>query len=449
MKQKVIGYTRVSSETQSLEQQKRAINEYAAAHNLTVDRFIEDFGISAYKKTFEAREGLLEILNLAEQGLVSDLILFESSRLSRRYGESVSLIERLTMKGVKIHSIVDNGIINQNDLDSLMNAFRSYMNQNASKLTSERIKSKLAHLRQQGLYTGGSVTWGFKVVDKRVVPDEELRPVIIQFFNDYIAFGASYCLEKYNIGNPVTLNKRIKNEAYIEIVGEELWNHANKVRASRACRKSYTTKTNRSKWLYEGLLHHTCGKKLYLSTQTDGSYYRCYRCNSTSRKMYKAKELEALLEAELMAVFANLSYEKLEEQYLLKTEKLKLVLELEIKSLETEIEAAEKQLTTLKNRLSHFLCEDGSDMVIKQISELITNKIAEISSLKTERDEAVIRLSSANNKEQAQLNQINNLLDAKDIYINASVESKKAVLHLIVDKVIVRDYDALDIFLHI
>jgi hypothetical protein len=165
--------------------------------------------------------------------------------------------------------------------------------------------------------------------------------------------------------------------------------------------------------------------------------------------MYKAKELETLLEEELMTVFSNLSYEKLEEQYLLKTEKLKLVLELEIKSLETEIEAAEKQLNTLKNRLTHFLCEDGSDMVIKQISELITNKIAEISSLKTERDEAVIRLSSANNKEQQQLNQINNLLDAKDIYINAPVESKKAVLHLIVDKVVVRDYNTLDIFLHI
>ncbi len=445
----IIGYMRVSSETQTLDQQKKAINEYAFAHNLTIDRFIEDFGISAYSKSFEAREGLLEIINLAEQNLVTDLLLFESSRLSRRYGESVSLIERLTMKGVRIHSIVDNGVINQNDIDSLMNAFRSYMNQQSSKLTSERIKSKLAHLRQQGLYTGGSVTWGFTVVDRRVVPDEELRPTIVQFFNDYIAYGASYCLEKYHIGNPVTLNKRIKNEAYKEIVGKELYDHANKVRTGRACRKSYTTKTNRSKWLFEGILTHTCGKKLYLSTQTDGSYYRCYRCNSTGRKMYKAKELEALLEAELMTVFSNLSYEKLEEQYLLKTEKLKLVLELEIKSLETEIEAAEKQLTTLKNRLTHFLCEEGSDIVIKQISELITNKIAEISSLKTDRDEAVIRLSSANNKEQAQMNQINNLLDAKDIYTNASVEGKKSVLHLIVKDIIVTEYDDLDIYLHI
>lgn len=445
----IIGYMRVSSETQTLDQQKKAISEYASAHNLTIDRFIEDFGISAYSKSFEAREGLLEIINLAEQGLVTDLLLFESSRLSRRYGESVSLIERLTMKGVKIHSIVDNGIINQNDLDSLMNAFRSYMNQNASKLTSERIKSKLAHLRQQGLYTGGTVTWGFKVVDRRVVPDEELRDTVIQFFNDYIAYGASYVMDKYKINNPVTLNKRIKNEAYKEIVDEDLWQHANKVRASRACRKSYSSKTNRSKWLFEGLLTHCCGKKLYLSSQTDGTYYRCYRCNSQRRKLYKAPMLEKVIQDELMDVFANLSYEKLEEQYLLKTEKLKLVLELEVKSLDTEIEAAEKQLATLKSRLTHFLCEDGSDMVINQISELITNKVEEIASLKTDRDEAMIRLSNASNKEQKQMDQIRNLLDAKDIYLNASIEGKKSVLHLIVDRIIVSDYDDIEVFLHI
>lgn len=446
----IIAYLRVSTTDQTIAQQKKAINEYAAVHNLIIDRFIEDFGISAYSKTFEAREGLLEILNLVEQDTVSDLLLFESSRLSRRYGESVSLIEKLTMKGVKIHSVVDNGIINQNDLDSLMNAFRSYMNQNASKLTSERIKAKLAHLKQQGLYTGGSVTWGFTVVDKRVVPDEQLRPVIIQFFNDYIAFGTAYCLDKYHIGNPVTLNKRIKNEAYIELVGLELWNHANKVRSSRVCRKSYNSKTNRSKWLFEGILMHSCGKKLYLSSHSDGStYYRCYRCNSNNRKLYKAKHLEALLETELLDVLANLNYQKLEEQYLLKLEKLKLVLELEVKSFDAEIEAAEKQLATLRNRLTHFLCEDGSDMIVKQISQLITDKIGEIGTLKSNRNEAAIKLSDTDYKEQKQLNQINNILDAKDIYINASNEGKKAVLHLIVDNIVVNDYDNIDIYLHV
>lgn len=446
----IIGYLRVSTTDQTITQQKKAIEDYAAAHNLSVDKFFSDEGISAYSKSFEERSGLLEVLSLAEQGLLTDLILFETSRISRRYGESVGLFDKLTTKGIKIHSVVDGGIINSHEIDQLMLAFRSWANQQSSKLTSERIKAKLAHLRQQGLYTGGSVTWGFTVVDKKVVPDDELRPVIIQFFNDYIAFGAAYCLKTYNIGNPVTLNKRIKNEAYKEIVGDELWTHANKVRASRACRKSYNSNTNRSKWLFEGLLTHCCGKKLYLSIHSNGdTYYRCYKCNSTHRKLFKAKQLEALLEAELLTVFDDLSYDKLKEQYLLKTEKLKLVLELEITSLNTEIEAAEKQLTTLRNRLTHFLCDDSGDIVVKQISQLISDKIQEIASLKSDKDEAVIRLSSANNEEQTQMSQINNLLDAKNIYLNASTEGKKAVLHLIVDKVVVRDYDALKIFLHI
>jgi hypothetical protein len=95
------------------------------------------------------------------------------------------------------------------------------------------------------------------------------------------------------------------------------------------------------------------------------------------------------------------------------------------------------------------LCEDGSDIVIKQVSELINNKIQEIASLKTERDSALIRLSSAGQKEREQMNQINNLLDAKDIYMNASVEGKKSVLHLIVDRIVVNDYDDFAIYLHI
>lgn len=445
----IIGYLRVSTTEQTIEQQRKAIEEYAVAHNLIIDKFFSDEGISAYSKTFNAREGLLEVLSLAEQGLMTDLILFETSRISRRYGESVGLFDKLTSKGIMIHSVVDGGIINAQEIDALMMAFRSWANQQSSKLTSERIKAKLAHLRQQGLYTGGSVTWGFTVVDRRVVPDEDLRDTVIQFFNDYIAYGASYCLEKYRIGNPVTLNKRIKNEAYKEIVGEELFSHANKVRASRVCRKSYTSKTNRSKWLYEGLLQHSCGKKLYLSVQTNETYYRCYKCNSPHRKLYKAKLLESLLEKELMTVLASLSHEKLKEQYLLKIEKLKLVLELEIKSLDTEIEAANKQLNTLKSRLTHFLCEEGSDMVIKQISELINNKIEEIAALKSNKDEAIIRLTNTEQRVQEQLNHINNLLDAKDIYLNASIEGKKSVLHLIINNVVVNDYDDCNISLRI
>lgn len=436
----VIAYLRVSTMEQTIEQQQKAINEYAATHNLVIDKIYSDEGISAYSKTFEAREGLLEILNLAEQGLISDLLLFESSRLSRRYGESVSLIERLTMKGVRIHSIVDNGVINQNDIDSLMNAFRSYMNQQSSKLTSERIKAKLAHLKEQGLYIGGSVTWGFKVVDRKVVPDEELRPLIEQFFTDYINHGTSYVMEHYGL-NRVTINKRIKNEDYIQIVGSDLWNQANKVRTSRVCRKDYTSRTNRSNALFEGLLYHCCGKKIYISYQTNGMYYRCYDCTSNTRKTYTGPRLERLIESEIARVFDNLSYEKLEEQYLLKIEKLKLVLELEQTSIDTEIESIEKTITNLKKKLTHFLCEDGSDSIVKHIGDLITENEKQIDSFLANKAEISARYYSLNDKIDAQLNNINNLLNAKEIYNNASIESKKTILQLIIDKIIVNEDD--------
>ena len=98
----VISYARISTTEQSLSQQKAEVEKYAKVHNLTIDKFISDEGISAYNKSFEARSGLLEVLELVNKGNVSDLIVFETSRISRRYGEGVSLFEEFTMKGVRV-----------------------------------------------------------------------------------------------------------------------------------------------------------------------------------------------------------------------------------------------------------------------------------------------------------------------------------------------------------
>lgn len=444
----IVGYLRVSTEIQTIEQQQKAIEEYAATHSLTIDKFIADEGISAYKKSFDARDGLLEVLDLAEQGVLTDLLLFETSRISRRYGESVGLFDRLTSKGIRIHSVVDGGIVNAHEIDQLMLAFRSWANQQSSKLTSERIKAKLAHLKDQGLYIGGTPLWGFKVVDRKVVPDVQLKETVKQFFTDYINHGTSYVMSKYNL-NRVTINKRIKNEAYKELIGETLWDHANKARTNRVCRKNYKSRTNRSNVLFEGLLYHCCGKKLYISYQTNGMYYRCYDCLSDARKTFKGPLLESAIEAEIEHVFNDLSYDKLEEQYLLNIEKLKLVLELEQTSIDAEIESHQKTVANLKKKLTHFLCDDGSDSIVKHISDLINENQDAIEMLLAKRSEIGAKYHSINNKIDVQLNNINNLLNAKEIYNNASVESKKTILQLIIDKIIINDYNSIDIYLNI
>ena len=445
----IIGYLRVSTDLQTIEQQRQAIEKYAKTHKMTIDKFIADEGVSAYRKSFNARSGLLEVLELAEQNLITDLLLFETSRISRRYGESVGLFDRLTSKGIKIHSVVDGGVINAHEIDQLMIAFRSWANQQASKLTSERIKAKQAHLKQQGLFIGGSVAWGFKVVDKRVVIDESLKDVVIDFFNDYITHGTGYVMDKYKL-NRVTINKRIKNEDYKKIIGAELWNHANKMRTSRVCRKDYTTKTNRSnRSLFEGLLYHICGKKIYISYQAQGMYYRCYDCSSPGRKTYKGPELEQLIESEIIHVFDDLSYDKLKEQYLVRIEKIKLVLELEQKSLDAEIESIKNTITSLKKKLAHFICEDGSDNIIKNISDLINEHEQDLTTLMNQQDDINNKFITIESRIESQLKNIENILNAKDIYFNASFESKKTILQLIIKKIVIDDYDSINIFLNI
>lgn len=445
----IIAYTRVSTNEQTVEQQKRMINEYAIKHDMIVDRFISDEGISAYSKTFEAREGMLEVLELAEKGLITDLIIFETSRISRRYGESIGLFDKLTMKGIRIHSVTDNGIINAQEIDQLMLAFRSYMNQQSSKLTSERIKSKLALMKEQGLYYGGKVLWGFKVENNKIVVDEDMRELIINFFNDYISYGSKYTMKKYNINNKMTLNKRIKNESYAIIIGEELFEHVNKVRESRTCRKDYTAKTNRSKNLFEGLLIHNCNKKLYLSNQNDGKYYRCYNCSKNNRKTFKTDMLEHTIEKEILSIFDNLSYEKLQEHYLIKIEKLKLVLELEVKSINIDIKECEKAITKANNRLTTFILDGASDTLITNISDVINNKKIELEQLKQQLKDKQLKYNDINNKIDIQLKQIKNILDARDIYLNATVEQKKSILQLIVKQIIVTDYNTVAIYLNI
>lgn len=440
---------RVSTDLQTIEQQRQAIEEYAKTHKMTIDKFIADEGVSAYRKSFNARSGLLEVLELAEQNLITDLLLFETSRISRRYGESVGLFDRLTSKGIKIHSVVDGGVINAHEIDQLMIAFRSWANQQASKLTSERIKAKQAHLKQQGFFIGGSVAWGFKVVDKRVVIDESLKDVVIDFFNDYITHGTGYIMNKYKL-NRVTINKRIKNEDYKKIIGAELWNHANKMRTSRACRKDYTAKTNRSdRSLFEGLLYHICGKKIYISNQAQGMYYRCYDCASQGRKTYKGPELEQLIESEVIHVFDDLSYDKLKEQYLVRIEKVKLVLELEKKSLDAEIESIKNTITSLKKKLAHFICVDGSDNIIKNISDLINEHEQDLTTLMNQQDDINNKFITIESRIESQLKNIENILNAKDIYFNASFESKKTILQLIIKKIVIDSYDNIDIFLNI
>ena len=258
-----IAYLRKSSNLQDSTHQLNAIEQYCKTNNITIDEVIKDEGISAFKHDYSVREGFNHLLDLAHNNKVHNLILFESSRLSRRHIEGLTLIEELTQLGVVIHSVSDGGVINQNELDQLLNSFRYFWNNRASKEMSKRIKSAKELLRKQNKFLGGACTWGFEVINGYEVPIEGMKATIIDFFNTYIQEGRKATSEKFNIPNRKTILNIIANPKYIAVVGQSLFDRANEIRQSRVCKRGENARSlNRSNLLFENLIFHSCGKKM-------------------------------------------------------------------------------------------------------------------------------------------------------------------------------------------
>lgn len=153
---KIIIYSRVSTDKQTLEQQERTVNEWLQAHGLTPSHIISDEGVSG-GVTYKARNLGRKVLPLLESGDI--LIVSEISRLGRSMADINKLvIDELKPRGVRL-VIVQMGI----DLDCahiraidemLLFAF-SFAAQMEKELIQERTQSAL-EVRKQKLLNDGS-----------------------------------------------------------------------------------------------------------------------------------------------------------------------------------------------------------------------------------------------------------------------------------------------------
>ena len=453
-----IAYLRCSSTVQDTEHQELSIMTYAQRNNITIDRIIKDEGISAFRKDVSARDGFLEVLELAHRGQIDNLIVFETSRISRQFIESQTLIDELTRYNVKIHSTSDNSIINQNELDQLMIAFRSFMNQKASKETGLRVKSAHQLLRDQGKHAAGALPFGFKLVDGYAVVIDELAPQITAMFEDYIYHSSKYVQNKYNIKNRKTLIDRISNPMMKQIVGDDLFTRANKVRESRRCTpNSSATNLNRTEVLFESLLYHKeCGHKLYLNrdyrSKNKNHVYRCKACRgngSTVKKSFSGKKLDAYLEKQILQILDSLDHDALYAKYNNRCIRKKLVLEVQLKNQKQELSNITTTITKANTKLTTLILSDADDSVISVITELISNKNSEAAILQKRIDDTEIKLQQLIESENANEALIAATLKAKEIYRSAIVPQKKAILRTLIDRIEVSDTDEADIFLQI
>jgi DNA invertase Pin-like site-specific DNA recombinase len=156
-----VGYTRVSLETEDVENQVKAIQDFAKANGIELIGIFKDVGVSGAKPAIE-REGFRQMLSaLANMPAVKTVIIYDISRLGRDMLDVVETYRLLTEKHGLNVLFVQHPELNVIQGSPLGEAIRkatlallSIAVEIERALIIERTKAGLARARAQGVHLG-------------------------------------------------------------------------------------------------------------------------------------------------------------------------------------------------------------------------------------------------------------------------------------------------------
>jgi len=143
------GYIRVSTDKQSVENQRHEINHFCQAERMSIDGWIEETTSGA--RSFDKRK-LGRLLRKVKNG---DLIICsELSRLGRSLFMIMNILSTCMEKGCRVWTVKD-GYRLGDDIQSKVLAFAFGLSAEIErKLISERTRQALARLKEEGVHLG-------------------------------------------------------------------------------------------------------------------------------------------------------------------------------------------------------------------------------------------------------------------------------------------------------
>ena len=182
VKQNVItwSYVRCSTSHQDLATQNQQLLDYSKAFGFTIDKNINDFGISGSE--FD-RKGLNEIKDGIVNKSFSQLIIYSISRLGRSMIETISLLNELTDNGINVISLKENLDLSTPSgkmISQIFSVLAEYELNNLRKLVSDNLQSKK---RNAIKYTKSVL--GFDFHNKKMVVNEKEQKLIRKMFKMY------------------------------------------------------------------------------------------------------------------------------------------------------------------------------------------------------------------------------------------------------------------------
>ena len=386
-------YARYSSSAQteqSIEGQLRVCKEYAEKNGYSI---LEEYIDRALTGTNDNRPEFQRMINDSAKKEFQYILVYKLDRFSRSKYDNAIYKHKLQQNGVRVISATE--AISDTPEGALMEGLLEMFAEMYSKDLSQKVKRGMRENVLKGLSIGGKILYGYKVVDKKIVINEEQAPAVKFMFEEY-AKGTRKkdIVNKLNeLGfrtsdnkkfTPNSIQDKLKNAKYIghyknkyiddenyypKLIDKETFN---KVQERLKHNKKFSTKP-KEKFLLSGKIFcGHCGANMIGTSGTSHtgarhSYYACiehikrHSCNKTNENKNKIEdEVFNKIYKEI------LQKDKIEEitEGLLK-EYEKDVTHNKIKEYETKNEKIEKEFDNITNQI----IKTKNDNIINRLNQ--------------------------------------------------------------------------------
>ncbi len=174
-------YIRESTNFQNPEAQLAECLEYCKENNWEVVATYQDIasGAKANRKQF------LQMQSDIEENLFDGIVLWELSRSTRDFITYKMMINRMFELGKELYSLQE-GRLTEDDIDTEFSTdIRAMLNAYERKRIGRRVKFRKDFTRKQGLWTGGTTPFGYKLIKGQLAIDEDTAPIVIDIFEKY------------------------------------------------------------------------------------------------------------------------------------------------------------------------------------------------------------------------------------------------------------------------
>ena len=446
-----IAYTlyRVSTKQQvdktkdDIPMQREACREFASRMGWTIGKEFLEKGVSGFKVSASDRDAIQDLKAAALKREFNILLVFMFDRIGRIDDETPFIVEWFVKQGIRVWSVNEGEQRFESHVDKLMNYIRFWQASGESEKTSMRIKTRMQQLKAEGYYTGGTIPYGYNLmntgrVNKKGQPvhDLEVDPIQADWIRDIFSktmnegYGSFRCAEYLNNKGLRTHNgtkfqcntilRILKNRVYIgylsksedapklpqlQIVDDNTFNSVQKILEQRAIKNDVKREValyTKTKLLLSGIMYcGHCGGTLSTMnhnekyTRKDGTVvvkseprYVCYHknrklCHCDGQTAYLVHRVDSVVLEVVNEMFKNIK-ESPDEAVLKKNfDKDMRSYTAKKTKLNLELSKQKKQLDKLEDEVAASLSGDSqfSPEILSRSIKKIEDQISEINGM--------------------------------------------------------------------